>query len=266
MVDARSIATPEVVRQSVITRIAFLDGREQRDWFDEMRPSAGSGQDEVVRHASCVMSSSAPPPALPPDLNAQRRALVELLCQEPRGSANRNGALIQALINTLEQHRPADLSTAESLQQLEGVWELRWSSSQQPYLAVAPWLENLQCLAPSQGRGMNLLRLPGALSSLAGIAVEAAITIERNDPNRQSDQPMQRVAVRFQRGGWLGPSLGDRRLQWLRSVSQSFPAWLDITVLDAELRICRGHAGTVFALIRRSDLALDELLLSPVQG
>lgn len=70
----------------------------------------------------------------------------------------------------------------------------------------------------------------------------------------------QRVQVRFRRGGWLGPVLGGSRLQWLRSVQQSFPAWLDITVLDTELRICRGNAGTLFALLRRPDLQLAELL------
>jgi hypothetical protein len=190
-------------------------------------------------------------------VDSQQRALVELLRQEPRGSANRYGQRIVGLIEWLEQHRPADLATAAALEQLEGVWELRWSSSRQPYLAVAPWLENLQCLAPSQGRGMNLLRPPGPLAPLAGIAVEAAIQVLA-DPLRA---PLQRVEVRFQRGGWLGPTLGNSRLQWLRSVSQSFPAWLDITVLDHELRICRGNAGTVFALLRRPDLRLDELLL-----
>jgi hypothetical protein len=45
-------------------------------------------------------------------------------------------------------------------------------------------------------------------------------------------------------------------------VQQSFPAWLDITVLDDELRICRGNAGTVFALLRRRDLPLQDLLLA----
>jgi len=44
-------------------------------------------------------------------------------------------------------------------------------------------------------------------------------------------------------------------------VEQSFAAWLDITVLDTDLRICRGNAGTVFALLRRRDLNLAELLL-----
>jgi hypothetical protein len=188
----------------------------------------------------------------------QRLELLQLLQQEPRGSANRHGDRIQALIAALEQAQPADLSTPEALKQLEGVWELRWSSSSQPYLAVAPWLENLQCLAPSQGRGMNLLRLSGPLASLAGIAVEASIGVVHGE-----QPPNQRVEVRFRRGGWLGPSLGANRLQWLRNVNQSFPAWLDITVLDTNLRVCRGNAGTLFALTRRHDLNLADLLLTP---
>ena len=192
-----------------------------------------------------------------PEVSSQRRELVELLRQEPRGSANRHRHEIEGLIQALEQRCPADLSSPASLELLEGVWELRWSSSQQPYLAVAPWLENLQCLAPSQGRGMNLLRLPGPLAALAGIAVEAAISVKSTD----TGSPLQRVEVRFQRGGWLGPSIGNSRLQWLRSVSQSFPAWLDITVLDSDLRVCRGNASTLFALLRRPDLTLDQLPL-----
>lgn len=44
----------------------------------------------------------------------------------------------------------------------------------------------------------------------------------------------------------------------MRDVKQSFPAWLDITVLDKQLRICRGNAGTTFALLRRDDLPLDD--------
>ena len=105
---------------------------------------------------------------------------------------------------------------------------------------------------------MNLLRLSGPLASLAGIAVEASIAVV------QAEQPpSQRVEVRFRRGGWLGPTLGTNRLQWLRSVNQSFPAWLDITVLDANLRVCRGNAGTLFALTRRHDLNLADLLPKP---
>ena len=182
---------------------------------------------------------------------AARRSLLALLRQEPRGAASRRSEQVHALIGELERTMPADLAAPGALELLEGVWELRWSSSRQPYLAVGPWLENLQLLAPSQGRGMNLLRLPGGLAPLAGIAVEAAISVENN----------QRVQVRFQRGGWLGPQVGSGRLQLLRGVQQPFPAWLDITVLDQDLRICRGNAGTLFALLRRPDLQLADLLL-----
>ena len=183
---------------------------------------------------------------------SDRDELLRTLLLEPRGAANRHGEKVRALITALEKAQPADLSTPEALEQLEAVWELRWSSSRQPYLAVAPWLENLQCLAPSQGRGMNLLRLSGPMAALAGIAVEASIAVEEGS--------RQRVEVCFRRGGWLGPTLGGRRLQWLRSVNQSFPAWLDITVLDADLRVCRGNAGTLFALTRRRDLNLADLI------
>lgn len=202
------------------------------------------------------MDPSSPTPASPPPPVAQQRqALLTLLRQEPRGAAKRESHQVQQLIEVLERAMPADLTAPQALEQLEGVWELRWSSSSQPYLAVAPWLENLQLLAPSQSRGMNLLRLTGPLAPLASIAVEADLRLN------PSSQAQQRVEVRFRRGGWLGPSLGAGRLQLLRSVQQSFPAWLDITVLDDELRVCRGNAGTLFALLRRPDLTLEELLL-----
>jgi hypothetical protein len=95
---------------------------------------------------------------------------------------------------------------------------------------------------------MNLLRLAGPVAPLAGIAVQARITVEGT----------QRVGVRFVRGGWLGPRIGEQRLRLLRDVNQSFPAWLDITVLDDDLRVCRGNAGTLFALVRRPELRLEE--------
>jgi hypothetical protein len=179
---------------------------------------------------------------------ASRGELLALLREGGRGGANRSADRVRALIGQLERERPADLGREAAL--LRGVWELRWSSSSLPYLAVAPWLENLQVLDPERGRGMNLLRLSGPLGPLAGIAVQARVAVEGP----------QRVSVRFERGGWLGPRWGERRLELFRQVTQSYPAWLDITVLDPELRVCRGNAGTLFALLRRDDLAVDELL------
>jgi hypothetical protein len=182
--------------------------------------------------------------ATPADTRLQLLALLR------PGAAAPDPVRVRALIESLECSHPADLDRDRAL--LAGVWELRWSSSALPYLAVAPWLENLQLLDPERGRGMNLLRLAGPLGSVAGIAVQAELTLVPAERGERA----QRVGVRFQRGGWLGPQLGNRRLQLLREVNQSFPAWLDITVLDADLRVCRGNAGTLFALIRRTDLLL----------
>ena len=215
-------------------------------------PGRASMADPNCQGRSVQDASEASPPSIAKDdLEAARG---QLLAQLESGAACGEPARVRALIELLEGGCPADLNRDRDL--LAGVWELRWSSSRLPYLAVAPWLENLQLLDPERGRGLNLLRLSGPLGPLAGIAVQAELTLV---PPSQG-QPAQRVGVRFQRGGWLGPQLGDRRLQLLRQVSQSFPAWLDITVLDRDLRVCRGNAGTLFALVRRNDLRLQDLM------
>ena len=46
----------------------------------------------------------------------------------------------------------------------------------------------------------------------------------------------------------------------MKQLNQSFPAWLDITALTNQLRICRGNAGTTFALLKRDDLAVTDFL------
>ncbi len=191
------------------------------------------------------------PNAAAGDAPACRKELLGLLRAGSPGAPAPAASRIEALIERLEQLQPADLSAQTA--QLAGVWELRWSSSSQPYLAVQPWLQNLQLLDPAAGRALNLLRLAGPLGPLAGIGVQARIAVEPAPPH-------QRVSVRFERGGWLGPQIGERRLQLFREVQQSFPAWLDITVLDDELRISRGNSGTLFALVRRPDLALAAFL------
>lgn len=201
---------------------------------------AGGARERSVQNAS--------------DANPEPTARAELLALLQPGAPAAEPARVRALIETLERSHPADLSRDRD--RLTGVWELRWSSSRLPYLAVAPWLENLQILDPDRGRGMNLLRLTGPLGPLAGIAVQAELTLVP----APEGLPAQRVGVRFQRGGWLGPQLGDRRLSLLRGVNQRFPAWLDITVLDDWLRVCRGNAGTLFALLRRTDLRLEDLM------
>ena len=183
------------------------------------------------------------------DLNADvfmldaRKDLVSILQRTP------NDPSIAERVSALEQSHPADLSRDSAF--LEGVWDLRWSSSSQPWLRQAPWLENLQVLDPAQKRGCNLLRLRGPFGAIGAISVQADLEVINE----------KRVEVKFRKGGWLGPSLpGIGQLKLLREVEQSFPAWLDITFLDEQLRICRGNAGTTFALLRHGSITKDELL------
>ena len=172
-----------------------------------------------------------------------RNQLVQLLREKPSDPS------LQERINRLEQKQPADLSSSAGL--LRGVWELRWSSSQQPWLKQTAGLENLQALDPERGRGCNLLRLRPPFAALGGIGVQAELQIAGS----------QRVDVRFRRGGWMGPARANhQQLSCMRQVQQSTPAWLDITVLDDQLRVCRGNAGTTFALLRRNDVNLSDLL------
>ena len=172
-----------------------------------------------------------------------RNELVSILQRTP------NDPSIARRVSALEQSHPADLNRDSAL--LEGVWDLRWSSSSQPWLRQAPWLENLQVLDPAQKRGCNLLRLRGPSRSIGAISVKADLEVINE----------KRVEVKFRKGGWLGPSLpGIGQLKLLREVEQSFPAWLDITYLDQQLRICRGNAGTTFALLRNQSITMAELL------
>ena len=169
--------------------------------------------------------------------------MIDLLRDHPSSEK------IFELVQQLETEHPADLSN--QLNELTGTWELRWSSSSQPWLKQSPGLLNLQILDPNQGRGRNILQLGGPLGKLAGIQVDADISVVSQ----------QRVNVSFKRGGWAGPTVAGRKLQLLRSIEQSFPAWLDITVLDDALRICRGNAGTIFALVKRPDIRLPDWTL-----
>ena len=170
-------------------------------------------------------------------------SLIHLLKNQPRNTG------IAELIHDIE--KPSTIELCDSIDLLTGVWELRWSSASQPWLKQADWLQNLQVLDPANGRGMNLLKLAGPLGAAAAVTVEAELTLEGAN----------RVGVRFKRGGWRGPSLpGGRRLELFKTVNQSFPAWLDITVLTNDLRICRGNAGTVFALLKRHDRSVNDFL------
>ena len=90
--------------------------------------------------------------------------------------------------------------------------------------------------------------------------VLAAVSVVAHLERAEAEPNPQRINVTFERGGWIGPRLGALRPELLARIRQSFPAWLDITVLTPQLRLCRGNAGTIFALLRRTDLDPADLL------
>ena len=174
-------------------------------------------------------------------ISNNRDELVRLLRETP------NSLVIPKLVSEVEDNYPADLSCDSDL--LYG--GIRWSSSTQPLLRQAPWLENLQILDPVTKRGGNILCLRGPLVAVGSVFVQADLDVINST----------RVEVCFRRGGWIGPRhSGIGQIKLLKDVRQSFPAWLDMTVLDSQLRICRGNAGTTFALLRQSDKSDAEFL------
>ena len=63
-------------------------------------------------------------------------------------------------INAMAEHLEVDhnFSYSKDINDLEGVWELRWSSSNSPFLKYSPFIDNLQILDPFNLNGLNLLK------------------------------------------------------------------------------------------------------------
>ncbi len=53
---------------------------------------------------------------------------------------------------------------------LQGVWELRWSSSNSPFLEYAPFIDNLQILDPFNLNCLNLFK-PRGIKSIIGAVI-----------------------------------------------------------------------------------------------
>ena len=81
--------------------------------------------------------------------------LIETLEQVPKSKE------IQQLIKLAQNESSVDIS--KLLDQLMGVWELRWSSSKSPLLNFSPLLDNFQIFDPGKGRAFNLFSPKGLL-------------------------------------------------------------------------------------------------------
>ena len=88
--------------------------------------------------------------------------LLNLLLKSP------NSRRIQAMAEHLEIDH--NFSYSKDRNDLEGVWELRWSSSNSPFLKYSPFIDNLQILDPLNLNGLNLLK-PRGIKSIIGTGI-----------------------------------------------------------------------------------------------
>ena len=154
------------------------------------------------------------------------------------------------LIKSAENESSIDLF--KQLDQLRGVWELRWSSSKSPYLNYSPFLDNLQILDPDKCRGLNFLRPKGFLGKFISTNIFAELDI--------IDQ--KRINVAFTKVGIIGPQLLGNDIGFCLEINNPQKGWLDTTVLTNKLRVCRGYKGTTFALLKREDLSISNFFKS----
>ena len=166
--------------------------------------------------------------------------LIEVLEHTPKSNQ------IVELIKLAESESSVDITKQIDL--LTGVWELKWSTSNSPFLNYSPLLDNLQILEPERSRGLNLLRTKVFLGKLFSTNILASLEIV--------DQ--KRINVSFKKAGITGPKFLGKKISFLSEIKKTQKGWLDTTVLSPDLRICKGYKGTTFALLKRKDLSLSE--------
>ena len=160
--------------------------------------------------------------------------LIRLLFDKP------NSKDILLLVTKLE--RKSNFIFSKDIEKLQGIWELRWSSSKAPFLNYSPFVDNLQILDPLKSSAMNLLK-PKGINAIIGTGIIAKL------------KPINdiRVGVQFTHAGLIGPQIGFNKVKALAEIKKEQKGWLDITYLSKDLRICRGDKGTLFVLKKRSD-------------
>ena len=88
--------------------------------------------------------------------------LLNLLLKKP------NSDKIQSIAEQLEIDH--NFSFSKDRNDLKGVWELRWSSSNSPFLKYSPFIDNLQIIDPFNLNGLNLLK-PRGINSIIGTGI-----------------------------------------------------------------------------------------------
>ena len=126
--------------------------------------------------------------------------LLNLLIKSP------NSKRIQAIAEQLEIDK--NFSYSKDGNDLKGVWELRWSSSNSPFLKYSPFIDNLQILDPLNLNGHNLLK-PRGIKSIIG----TGILIRLNYINEK------KIGVKFTHAGVIGPKFGRKNIKAMKEIN-----------------------------------------------
>ena len=130
-----------------------------------------------------------------------------------------------------------NFSFSKNINDLKGVWELRWSSSNSPFLKYSPFIDNLQILDPFNLNGLNILK-PRGIKSIIGTGILLSLYYINE----------KRIGVKFTHAGVIGPKFGRKNIKAIKEINNEQLGWLEITYLSNKLRICRGDKGTLFVL------------------
>ena len=155
--------------------------------------------------------------------------LLKLLLKSP------NSDKIPSIAEQLEIGH--NFSFSKNRNDLNGVWELRWSSSNSPFLKYSPFIDNLQILDPFNLNGLNLLK-PRGIRSIIGTGILISLYYINE----------KRIGVKFTHAGVIGPKFGRKSIKAMKEINNEQLGWLEITYLSNNLRICRGDKGTLFVL------------------
>ena len=155
--------------------------------------------------------------------------LLNLLLESP------NSDKIQAIAEELEIDH--NFSFGKDRNDLQGVWELRWSSSNSPFFKYSSFIDNLQILDPLNLNGLNLLK-PRWINSIIGTGILIKLTYINE----------KKIGVKFTHAGVIGPKFGRKNIKAMKEIENEQLGWLEITYLSNKLRICRGDKWTLFVL------------------
>ena len=156
--------------------------------------------------------------------------LLNLLFKSP------NSEKIQAIAEQLEIDY--NFVFSKNRNNLQGLWEHRWSSSNSPFFKFSPFIDNLQFLDPFNLNGLNLLRPKGE-----NIIMGTGSLIRFKYINEK------KIGVRFPNSRIISGSYSVRKnLTAMNEINNEQIGFLEITYLSNRLRICRGYKGTLFVL------------------